>query len=277
MKNEDKAVKLFQGVTDVGDDLIEEAGTARKRKKMTPWRGAAIAACLCLALVGTAAAARFAGVWMVDAQHEDMRGVQLGGGITCYPVDVLSEEVRALDGAYALKSFKSWENMENFIGVDLMDNPVLDASPNPNRIHIYRDTYTTPDGLEVQDDVKGRFFARVSALLKTVHAVGFYEIEDVEIEVNAILYTERATDRLNEDESYMGVYFQAEEELIQETYTTPNGLEVQIAWSDDTGNKSACVAAFSINGIPFSVVTLYQGNVETNREVLKTVLDGFQV
>ena len=33
MKDDEKVVKLFQGVTDVGDDLIEEAGTARKRKK----------------------------------------------------------------------------------------------------------------------------------------------------------------------------------------------------------------------------------------------------
>ena len=33
VKNEEKAVKLFNGVTDVGDDLIEEAGTVRKRKK----------------------------------------------------------------------------------------------------------------------------------------------------------------------------------------------------------------------------------------------------
>ena len=57
MKDEEKVVKLFNGVTDVGDDLIEEAGTVRKHKKMTPWRGAAIAACLCLALVGTAFAA----------------------------------------------------------------------------------------------------------------------------------------------------------------------------------------------------------------------------
>lgn len=264
MKNEEKAVKLFNGVTDVGDDLIEEAGTVQKRKKMTPWRGVAIAACLCLVLLGTGAAARFSGVWMIDGQLENKKGVKLGGGITCYPVDVLSEEVRALDGTYAFKSFKSWENMEKFIGVNLMDNPVLDASPRPKTIHIY-------------DDVQGRFFARVSALLQTVRAVGFYEIEDVEIEVNAFLYTERATDRLNEDESYMGIYFQGEPELIQETYTTPNGLEVQIAWTDYTRDRSACVAAFSINGISFSVITLYQGDVETNREVLFQVLDGFQI
>lgn len=57
MNDEEKAAELFQAVTDVGDDLIEEAGTVPKRKKMTPWRWAAIAACLCLALAGTAFAA----------------------------------------------------------------------------------------------------------------------------------------------------------------------------------------------------------------------------
>ena len=44
MKNEEKAVKLFNGVTAVGDDLIEEAGTVPKRKKTAVWRWAAFAA-----------------------------------------------------------------------------------------------------------------------------------------------------------------------------------------------------------------------------------------
>ena len=39
MKNEEKAFKLYNGITNVGEDLIEEAGTARKRKKMTPLAG----------------------------------------------------------------------------------------------------------------------------------------------------------------------------------------------------------------------------------------------
>lgn len=54
---ENKARELFRAMADVGDDLIDEAGTVPKRKKMPPWRGAAMAACLCLALLGTAFAA----------------------------------------------------------------------------------------------------------------------------------------------------------------------------------------------------------------------------
>lgn len=57
--NEQKAEKLFNGVTGVGDDLIQEAGVVQmpKRKKTAAWRWGAIAACLCLALAGTAFAA----------------------------------------------------------------------------------------------------------------------------------------------------------------------------------------------------------------------------
>lgn len=57
MKNEEKAVKLFGGVTDVGDDLIEEAGTARVRKKISEWKRELVAGLCLIALAG-------AGVWL---------------------------------------------------------------------------------------------------------------------------------------------------------------------------------------------------------------------
>ncbi len=56
MKDE-KAEKLFRGITGVGEDLIEEAEMMQKRKKTTAWRWALVAACLSAALLGTAAAA----------------------------------------------------------------------------------------------------------------------------------------------------------------------------------------------------------------------------
>ena len=128
MKNEEKAVKLFQGVTDVGDDLIEEAGTVRKRKKMTPWRGAAIAACLCLALVGTAGAvAGVGGVhikWLdgVAMREEDRSGYAVTDeGLTKFPLSCFPEEVLALgkepneNGVNSGKKyFEFWEELEQF-------------------------------------------------------------------------------------------------------------------------------------------------------------------
>ena len=58
MKNEGKAVKLFHGVTNVGDDLIEEAGTAqvKTRKKVPEWQWELVAGLCLIVLTG-------AGVW----------------------------------------------------------------------------------------------------------------------------------------------------------------------------------------------------------------------
>ena len=58
MKNEERAVKLFHGVTDVGDDLIEEAGTAqvKTRKKVPEWQWELVAGLCLIVLTGV-------GVW----------------------------------------------------------------------------------------------------------------------------------------------------------------------------------------------------------------------
>lgn len=55
--SEQQVKKLFQGITDIDDDIIEEAQTSPPVKRIPVWRRwGAIAACLCLvALVGTLA------------------------------------------------------------------------------------------------------------------------------------------------------------------------------------------------------------------------------
>lgn len=58
MKNEEKAVRLFHAISDIGDDLVDDAKTPPANAKAPAWRRwGALAACLCLiALAG-------AGVW----------------------------------------------------------------------------------------------------------------------------------------------------------------------------------------------------------------------
>lgn len=64
MKNEERAVKLFHGVTNVGDDLIDEAGTAqvKTRKKVPEWQWGALAAGLCLIVLTGAGVWRWMGL-----------------------------------------------------------------------------------------------------------------------------------------------------------------------------------------------------------------------
>lgn len=93
MKNEEKAVKLFNGVTGVGDDLIEEAGTARKRKKTASWRWGLVAACLCLVLVGTAGAVAYQ--LTVRMVNDDYVGYQVYGETVQFSLDDFSPELIA--------------------------------------------------------------------------------------------------------------------------------------------------------------------------------------
>lgn len=259
MKDEEKAVKLFNGVTDVGDDLIEEAGTVRKRKKITPWRGVAIAACLCLALVGTGGAAQIFGVQM---RHTADREIQLSGGIAYYPYDSLSDGIKALADEPCTKRFNSWQELEDFAGVDLMNNPVLDASPAGN-------FHTSWDG------VAGRCLLRASVERGYIHAVGCFEIDDVDIEMYCFLFTDRMAEDWNE--MFYGVQYPAGSVLNQEGYTAANGLEAQIMRVSWPGlNEDACTASISLNGIP-TVIYAMADDMEEAQTALYQILDGFEL
>lgn len=129
MNNEEKAVKLFNGVTGVGDDLIEEAGAVRaqKRKKMPPWRGMAIAACLCLALLGTAFAANPQAVAEFIQRltlRVDDNGYHVGGvPMTKYPLSAFSpallEASQGRDGPVVTRCFSTWDEVRAFVGEEI--------------------------------------------------------------------------------------------------------------------------------------------------------------
>lgn len=79
--NERSAERLFQGVTGIGDDLIEEAGAAPAGKKISAWRRWGVAAaCLCLAALAGA------GVWRWTGRPEGTDGPGLPGQAADDPV-----------------------------------------------------------------------------------------------------------------------------------------------------------------------------------------------
>ena len=100
MKDEEKAVKLFHGVTNVGDDLIEEAGLApiQACKKTVSWRWGLLAACLCAILLGTAGAAVYNAVAPRLEPNIDGNGRLYGYAVTgkleTYPLSRFSDAFR---------------------------------------------------------------------------------------------------------------------------------------------------------------------------------------
>lgn len=129
MNKEEKALKLFQGVTDVGDDLIEEAGMVQrqKRKKTALWRWGLAAACLCLVLAGTAAAANPQAVAEFIQRltlRVDDGGYHVGGvPMTKYPLSSFSpallEASQGRDHPVVTMCFSTWDEVRAFVGEEI--------------------------------------------------------------------------------------------------------------------------------------------------------------
>lgn len=271
--------KMFDGLTpdparerELLHQLLQDG--ARRKKPMKNWKQAVLAVAAAALLVTGAAAAvvQYLGVQIVDgAGGEEDADVWLKGGITYYPVDSLSEEAAVLDDPfYAAKTFDSWGRMEEFLGVELMDNPVLDAAP---ATHF---SYSWNDG---DKRTMGRFMAIGSGGLSQISAVGCYEIGEANIIVEGYLFTDRHKEQVeNWDEQFIGYRFRDDFEINRESYTAQSGLEAQIMEIEGKAVKGndSCKAAFSLNGVPFVVTVMDGKDLEENYEVLIQVLDGFR-
>lgn len=244
--------------------LTEQNGqSAEKRRTFRPLRPALIAAVLCLALVGTAVAVRYAGVTLIGGND----GITyLQGGITYCPYDSLSDQIKALEGfqetsnGQLIRAVFSWQAAEDFIGVNLMDNPVLDGCPPIKFSHVY-------------DGVGGNYLIVADSDLSTVLTYGCYEMGEANIMVEAHLFTDRkATQAEDWDEQFQGYKFHEGTLVSRDTYTASNDLMAQILEYTCPGDTPTCKAAFSLNGIPTVVTVSDSPDV---REVLYQVLDGF--
>lgn len=129
MKDEEQAVKLFNGVTDVGDDLIEEAGMvqSQKHKKTALWRWGLAAACLCLVLAGTAGA----GAYQARAPHLEPNidgkgrfdGYAVTGKLTTYPMsrfgDAFREAEKENPKGRVDKEFSTFDEVRSYLGENI--------------------------------------------------------------------------------------------------------------------------------------------------------------
>lgn len=262
-----------EGKERIMKNLMEQQGQAPvKRQGIRTLRVALTAAALCAALIGTTVAAQYFGVRMVDGTGGDTDAdVWMEGGIAYYPVDSLSDELKALENEHTWLKFGSWQEAEDFIGIDLMNNPVLDASPAAD---YHLKVVEEPYGIEVS----GRFLVSTSVGLDYVRVQGCYEIGDVDINVEGFLYTERKTEKTADwDERFYGIGFAEGTQTSRENYTAPNGLEAQVMAVERPSGHDTCMAAFSLNGVPFIVKASSHNGLEEAQAALYQVLDGFTV
>lgn len=268
-----KKYKEYMDDVKVSDTLhrrLLELDRVKVRPRLRLARLGLVAACLCLALVGTAVAAKYFGVQIVEGTGADTVDVWMEGGVAYYPAELLSDELKALEDEHKFVRFNSWQEAEEFIGVDLMNNPVLDASPATNYFVKYTDDRT--------QHVSGRFILTTSVGLEHIRLHGCYEMGSVNIDVQGFLFTDRMKEKVEDwDERYYGIGFMEEPKPVMNidaSYTTSNGLEAQIMTVEYSSGYKSCLAAFSIDGFPF-IVKARSDNLEEAREALFQVLDGF--
>lgn len=245
-----------------------DAPAARGRKGWA--RYGLIAACLCLALVGTAAAVDIIGVridWKVPAfwSEDGYSAYGVKGGIVPIPADDFPQAVRDLAEEGRRKYFSSWDEMEQFLGRDLVDNPVLDAlrpgNENPGHISLFATAGEQGLCSIVADDIR--------------------VLDDhVLIVRKAQLYTENFGDGNFEGALHWAGYWEGSQ-VAQTEYTTSNGLRAVIvdAVSDASGEGTArCSNAyFSFNGVLYSIEVSNTIGEEDTLTVLKRLLDGFVI
>lgn len=232
-----------------------------KRRRIRPLRAGLIAAALCLVLAGATGAARFLGLHIWDNGGGNIR---LSGGVTYQPYDSLSDEIKALGDMAQMKTFSSWQEAEDFIGIDLMNNPVLDASPP-----------TADYSIEYCGE-KGQFFVSTGYKLCEIFTLSCFQMGDVKINMESFLYTDSITGQ-QEDWEYQ-ISLVEGSKLSREAYTAPSGLETLLLKIDrEKDHYHSYLAAFSLNGIPFIVQTHSYSSAKEARAALIQVLDGFEI
>lgn len=251
------------------DGLLRDG--KRRKNPVKNWKRIAIGLAAAVLLVGTAAAAHYAGISIVDSR-EETGDIWLAGGIAYYPVDELSEEAKALapkDTLSAGKAFDSWQELEDFLGIDLMNNPLLDKSPAKR--------YSTMHTFENGRSVEGRFVLMADSGLTSFHAEGCYEIGEININVDAYLYTDKMEQLGTFTENFIGYVFPDDTQVSWEGYTTAGGVEAQVMEIQrPEGVRNSAVGAVSFNGIPVVVRVHTKGNTQEARQVLLQILDSFQ-
>ena len=264
-----------------------------KRRGIRPLRAGLIAACLCLALVGTAGAAQFLGA-RIDWQAKDplVSGSSYGAKVdtACFPADSFPQQIQdmAEQGNLTGKNFKSWAELEEFLGQDLPDSVALEsAKPGPLALISRNDKKGGTNILLCVSTCKQGIFS--------IEATGHYVLDDIHVEQEARLYTDKAEENYKEaglefDPKDIILTYEDGGEMTDETYTTPSGLTatiVTVVLSEGRQSTTRYNAHFSISGIQYRVTASFYKAGMTGAdaataedpahtlEVLKQVLDGF--
>lgn len=247
-----------------------------------------IAACLCFALVGTAMAG-IVGGWIrvsnvnfypntnVNGTETSYSKVEIRSDGTFYiPFERFSQEAQEFAHSFTYlpqyKSFDSWDEVEQFLGISIADNPVLDQMEIlPDQVQNLQ-YGVKMDGANFIVEFDGQMDA------PTIRTSAIYRLEaDDNVSFRLIVSGTITTQSLDSEERISGYTFNNTEQPVTETYVTPSGLQAVISTARllDDGHTLICNTSFQLNGAYFTLFTVEAENPDQVVPAIKTVLDAY--
>lgn len=281
------AVKAPEGLRMEVMKMSEQERT--KKARPLPVRVALAAACICALLATAAIAAEGLGFDFVkifnkeEAEETDLDYMVDGSGVKHIPLSALSQEAQALkeqyedrDDGYACTvelAFGSWEEAEEYLGYEIMDNPMLAQGTYDPISLLSKEVDRLPGNCWIRvvfgDDGEITYIQVTSRMNLSVSPNGYM--------VEATLYVRETIEDRPKGPTVAYKYPDDSHVEGKEDYLTPDGLETVIV-NIERGNRGGEYDAhFFLRGIRFSVWADYpEQDRETALTELKQVLDAFE-
>lgn len=287
MNNTYRKMMEQQCISDSAQQAFYEKMQNAQPQKRTPMhvKVIAIAACMCLMVPVTALAVEnIFGISIVEI-IEDITLLGNPGvgyetnypGMTSRPLNDFPEEIQTIGDDYVLKTYNSWEEAEQELGIKLIDNTVL-SGEDVTKERAYDLSYDGVSGRQhcfaYYNGKDGQFYRA------TVTAA--YRYQDMNITVRSVVTVDHPviSEERKSDMHWVSVLYESDdvEEIIQEQYAAGNGINATIVAVDWNGTHATDYeASFSANGASYRItVRSYdpKRDAET-KAMLIEILEGF--
>ena len=271
-------------------DLLREKKEVSSMKQTNRRRipaAALVAVVLVIVLAGTALAENYFGrldVSPIDGDYEN--GYEITGAFQNIPPERLSKEVLEC-AAQAGKGqerwvLSSWSEAEEFLGLEVADNPMLEEMAQSDWEPLHDDDSTPEDSRSCTVYMNYSLGLPDMIWLHADYFGGYFEEGPFGVNVDAFLRTTAAE---TEDLPFALGSGTNIENVNEEKYVTPSGIEVTIFTHDGTVKRldgtsfqqSAYSAYFALNNAMFQLSTNFS---EENADIalirLKQVLDAYE-
>jgi len=268
---------------------LEGAAAVRAPKRpVRPLRAALLAACVCLALAGSVFAAQtFLGVRFFGG---DRSHYQVGaGGLTALTTEDLGPQMaRDLKNAAAAdpcvdvrRPFRTWQELEDYMGLPLAYNPLLEQS-SELRYPVDENDLSRGYALYEGEDPGGKPLYRCyldfrlwNGKLLNGDVSAYSKLDGVDVDLHVVLYGE--ADGAPPASFGFGSAYGGENDFRAEDYTMKNGCQAQLVYRyAGAAAPLSCDAYFVENGMFYRLHFEVLKGGPVDPALVQRVLDAFE-